>query len=386
MKVAFVDNTCNNGYVMMRYLNDRGIDTDLLIIGNTTPHADPLNDTFDKKYWNKIIHLQWQHKSLLRLSKKEINSVFDNYDFVIGSDYLPAIFYKIKRKIDVFLPHGTDLFKYPFVKLNSFSKKNIGEYILGKMQKLGIKNYTKNLLMEFTNDNNEAYLQKIHSKCHRLQLSNIFVYNNQEFLETKNSGLLKQWRQEGTKIFFHHCQHIWVNPEFDLFNKANNQIIQAFAEFLKTAKSNNYKLIFFERGEDIAASKKLIAELGLEKHIHWFGYMPRVEILSCLQFVDLGIGEMGHSWYSYSVVHEFLAMGVPMVHKCNVEYFTNKGLEAYPMYAVQNQEELLKVFGNFEETPEKFIEMGKQAKYWFDASNAKFFNKFCKLIQPSTVS
>ena len=109
MKIGIIDNTCNTGYVLMRFLNDRGYDTDLIILGGVQDHADPENDTFSKQYFDKIIYAKFDQRGI-RLTNEEIRATLGQYDFLIGSDYAPALCYRINKQLDVFMPHGTDVF------------------------------------------------------------------------------------------------------------------------------------------------------------------------------------------------------------------------------------------------------------------------------------
>jgi hypothetical protein len=373
-KVAIIDNTCNNGYVLMRYLNDLGIDTHLLLLGPLDGHADPENDTFDRQYFDKIIKTGWANKSLLRLRNKEINSILDNYDFIIGGDYSPALFYRIKRKLDIFQPHGTDLFTYPFAKLNGISKRTVGEWILGFWQRKGIKNYTKYLLFELTNDENEKYVNYFKNPgFKRIYKTPPFVYDTQyhptsvsNFSETNQKvKLLRTYKEQGYTILFHHCQQQWANPVHYLFNKGNNKIIEGIKLFTKQSPSGKLKVVFIERGTDVETSKALINKLGLNDYFIWFPVMPRKEIMACLAYADLGIGEIEHSWFTYSVVTEFMAMGIPIMHNCDLNYYKKVHQTIYPMYPVDSAESISETIKQYFHDPGPFKDSGGKAHDWW---------------------
>lgn len=389
MKVAVIDNTCNNGYVMMRYLNDEGIDTDLLVFDDSKGHGDPANDTYGFEYFDKIINTQWKGKGLLWLSRKEIETHLNKYDLIIGSDYTPALFYKLKRQLDIFFPHGTDLFNYPFNPL-SFTgniKKSIGEWILGKWQYRGIQSYTRHFVFELSNDENETYVKRIqNAQFQRQYMTTPLIYWPQytkEFIEkfSQNSGnakVLSVLKEQGYTIVFHHCQQQWANPYHYLFYKGNDKLIRGFADFIKKHPDKKMKLVMIERGADVQLSKELINELDIADYVLWFAFMPRKEIMACIHYADIGVGELGHSWYTYSVVSEFMTMAVPLVHTCNIEYYKTIHEDIYPMFTASTAEDITRTLENFFQNPETFRETGKLSKEWFKKNIILRFLNFIK--------
>ncbi len=114
MKIAFIDNTCNHGYTVMRYLNDKDYTTDLLLLSEGEGHTDPYADMILPKYTDKIKNLGWD-KGFWKVPVAEIRDIRSQYDFIFAADWAPGLFYKAGRNVDAFVPHGTDLFEYPFI-------------------------------------------------------------------------------------------------------------------------------------------------------------------------------------------------------------------------------------------------------------------------------
>jgi glycosyltransferase involved in cell wall biosynthesis len=389
MKVAVIDNTCNNGYVMMRYLNDAGIDTDLLVFNNAKGHGDPANDTYEFEYFDRIINTHWKDKGLIWLSRKDIDKYLCRYDFVIGSDYSPALFHRLKRKLDIFFPHGTDLFNYPFKSL-SFSrniKKSVGEWILGKWQYRGIQLNTRKFVFELTNNQNEAYVKRFKNAHFKRQyLTTPLIYipqyteeNIQNISQNSvNVQMLVSLRKLGYNVVFHHCQQQWANPAHYLFYKGNDKLIRGFAEFVKKNPDKKLKLVMIERGTDVQPSKALISELDIAEHVLWFSFMPRKEVMACIRFADIGVGELGHSWYTYSVVSEFMSMGVPVVHSCNIDYYKNIHNEVYPMYMAFTSMDITDKLYEYFQNPDAFRGTGILSKEWFRKNIVNQFLNFIK--------
>lgn len=375
MKVAVIDNTCNTGYVLMRFLNDRGIDTTLIILGGIEDHLDPLNDTFTNQYFDKIIYTRWNEKGIW-LTNRDIHTLLDEYHFVIGSDVAPALCYRIRKQLDIFMPHGTDIFEYPFRKINplQFSKRDIGDWLYARWQWRGINRYTRYFLFDITNDENEAYVQRFKNPSfQRIWKSSPHIYYPQ--YEPRNmasiaAGLehamqLNALKNEGFRIIMHHCQHVWKTPQHNLFNKGTDKIIHGFRQFLNRYPAEKVKLVLFMRGRDYEHSLALVSTLQLEDHIVWLPSMPRKHIMVCLSYVDVGIGELGHSWFSYNVITEFMAMKVPIIHNCDMDYYRGIHETVYPMYHAVTAEEVAEHLNDFIQSPAAFAETGLQAHHWW---------------------
>lgn len=375
MKVAVIDNTCNTGYVLMRFLNDRNIDTELIVLGGVEDHLDPLNDTFTNQYFDKIIYARLNEKGIW-LTNRDIHTLLDKYDFVIGSDIAPALCYRIRKQLDIFMPHGTDIFEYPFRKINlkQFSKKDIGDWLYARWQWSGINSYTRYFLFDITNDENEAYVQRFkHPSFQRIWKSSPHIYYPQydpQQMDQVATNLeyalqLKALRSNGFRIIMHHCQHVWKTPQHNLFNKGTDKIIQGFRQFLSRHPAEKVKLVLFMRGRDYEHSLALVKELQLEDHIVWLPSMPRKHIMACLSHVDVGIGELGHSWFSYNVITEFMAMKVPIIHNCDMDYYRNIHETVYPMYHAATAEDVAGHLSAFIQSPEAFAETGLQSHHWW---------------------
>ena len=375
MKIGIIDNTCNTGYVLMRFLNDRGYDTDLIILGGVQDHADPENDTFNKQYFDKIIYAKFDQRGI-RLTNEEIKAKLGGYDFLIGSDFAPALCYRINKQLDVFMPHGTDVFEYPFrsVNLLRFKKKNVGDWLFARWQNKGINKNTRYLLFDITNDVNERYVNHFSKAAFkRIMLSSPHIYYPQyeqldlDMLAEKDASIkrLKMLKEQGFSIAFHHCQHVWKNRDNDLFNKGTDKIIYGYRQYLDKYPDSKLKLVLFARGRDYEFSLELVKELKLEDNIVWLPSMPRKHIMACLAFADIGIGELGHSWFSYNVVTEFMAMKLPIIHNCDVEYYKTIHPSVYPMYPAKTVEDVAQALCLYQSSPESFKQSGVAAYEWW---------------------
>jgi glycosyltransferase involved in cell wall biosynthesis len=360
----------------MRYLNDVGIDTTLLNLSNVSgsTHADPARDTYTEQYFNKIINVNWHDRSLLKINKSEVKNILGNFDYIVGGDWAPYLCRLANRNLDIFIPHGTDIFKYPFPNLFDFSRKGIGNSILGSRQKQSIKNNVKHMLLEATNSDFERYIARLFdsSSLQRTFGTTPLLYRPQyNSLEAstyvKNSDYCQRLfilKNKGVKIIFHHCQQLWKNFNHTLFNKRNDILIHAFADLIH-AKKIDAHLVMIERGDDVDLSKQLIDELNIADKVMWLPIMPRRDIMACLNYADVGVGELGRSYLTYSVVTEFICSKVPLIHFCDVDNYTNQYDDLYPMISASDCDGVVNGIVKYIENPAWAKAQSQKAYQWW---------------------
>jgi len=374
MKIALFDNTCNTGYVLMRYLRDAGYDADLFLTGPPEMHADPEADTYTRQYFPHIHTVPWAGVNLHYVRREEIARTFEHYQFVLGSDIAPALFYRARRMLDVFMPHGSDLFEYPFPLFDPQKPRLYpGDLLRGYWQRRGIARHTRRVLFELTNDENEVYFSRLPaSSFERVFQTMPLVYRPAGGLSMPPHAVpasvkrMQALKGEGKTVVFHHCQQSWTCAAEALFNKGNDALIRAVNVYRRTHADNRLVVVMVERGPDVAASKKLIADLQLEDFFVWLPMMSRKEIMACLAYADLGVGELGHSWYSYNVVTEFLVNGVPVLHHCDQAAYSRIHAELYPMISVRTADEIAAVLSEFVQDPTRLRVLGASGLEWWE--------------------
>ena len=107
-------------------------------------HFLPEADSYDDSYKLYTTQLSIGKASLSSFpSIKKVKQIFKNFDFFIGTDVAPALMALIGKKLNIFLPHGSDIYEYPFPeKPDQFSDKVwwVKErYFIGRIQKIGIE-------------------------------------------------------------------------------------------------------------------------------------------------------------------------------------------------------------------------------------------------------
>jgi hypothetical protein len=373
MKVCFIGNMNNSGYVMIRYLNDANIDTDLLLMEPGHAHFSPSADTYNNQYFDKVKYVGWNERNYFKVSSNEIKNELKQYDFIIGTDYAPLYCSKAGIVLDIFIPHGSDIFYTPFIRF-SFSKDRYHYYrwLVSKKHRKAIEN-ARAILFGKTNDENERLISKLDLKGQRIYRSVPLLYYPQyrdelflRFSETHPfSRLIGEIKSKFDVVLFHHCSHQWENQIYNLSYKANDKLIRGAAKFQRNNPSKKIALVMAEYGPDVANSKQLIKKLNFEHNVFWFNKMNRKDLLTGLSMCDIGVGELGHSWLTYGVVGEFMCFSKPIVHHRKDELYKTDFPELYPMYDASSEEDIEDMLQEYFGNKNAFIETGKNANTWF---------------------
>ena len=138
-------------------------------------------------------------------------------------------------------------------------------------------------------------------------------------------------------------------------------------------------LITFEYGKDVAASKDLVKELGLEKQVFWFPLMDRKEIMIGMSLSDLVAGEFRNSWFSYGVVFESMVASKPIMHFRNDELYT--GLDLYPMIYAKEAKDIENALEHYTDRKDQLASIGTAARNWYEGNIVtKSLNEFRTIL------
>ena len=130
--------------------------------------------------------------------------------------------------------------------------------------------------------------------------------------------------------------------------------------------------------------KKLINELGIQNYVKWIEKSYRKEIMIGLKRASLAVDQIrericGIGGTSY----EILASGVPLLTFTNGVIQDKKNLfYNAPIVEVLTEDDIFNVFIDYEKNPQKYKEIGKKAKEWFDENlGIGLAKKYVKLIE-----
>lgn len=335
-------NMNNNFFALTRYLRDIGYDAELRIMNNEPDHFAPENDSYTKDYEKYTKKIKWSNfpSDYKSISKTQILHDIQGFDYIIGCGAAPAYLNKVGKRLDLFIPYGSDLDYTPFIHLKDFRKlqKILKRYRLAYNQRKGIE-CAEYILFDYTNDDYEKVFKKLKLKGHRIKQSPPFLYLPEYILENVKKyapysqyyDKFKELSNRYNFIAFHHSGHWWKNLPTDFFNKGTDQIIYGFKKFVSTRP--DALLVFFEYGGDIEESKKLVRELQIEQNVAWFPKMSRKEIMIGLAFADVCIGEIARPWIIYGTIVEAMVMRRPLI----MNQADKQSLSNYKhIYRVQN--------------------------------------------------
>lgn len=378
MKIALVDNMNNNFFAFARYLRDLGIDADVYTISTVSKHFDINADTFKKESqltYVKEFPCSVKNKSWLFFNKNKILNKFEHYELIISCGVSSAYLERAGIFSDIIIPYGSDLYDIPFRNYRFKISLDFIRSIFWRQQaKYQVKAYNKTRVL-VSDDGYELYaeaLEKLKLKC--LNIGIPMLYNFEDIDNSENQKIWSFLEQYDFIVFNHARQH-WKSynvglKDFEKFGglKANNKLIKAFANFVKVSKYKKPLLVLFEYGPDFNETKKLVRELKIEEFVKWMPTMNRKNILYGLSKATFSTNAFRENTTDIGgVCYESLAIGIPHINNC-FEAIKNSNHKFYksPMIHALSEEDIFNIFIDYEKNPNKYKEIGKKSKEWFD--------------------
>jgi glycosyltransferase involved in cell wall biosynthesis len=363
VKIAIIGNMNNNGFSLMRYFRDLGVDAHLLLFTNdgegNKDHFDVLADTNYPEKWLPFIHttrlrnseetiagskykyiplgrlkyfFRWilqmvnlqKKKNFNPVTKKKVLKEFLGYSHYIGCGISPALLHLADMKLDIFYPYSIGV---EFNEACSFLKKyklaKAGDkLVLEKaklMQSLGIKS-ARNIFCSQSNFENNSF-QRIGVKHQNIMIPCVYL---EKKIRIKDS--LENKYSTKNLNFLHSARLFWQRPptytdkQWRLENKNNQWFFEEFAKVVQTKEGKQFHLFIIEYGPDIDSTKLLFKSLGLNDNVTWLKKMKRKDIISLLlNKIHVAVGEFyttpqmiwgGTGW-------EALATGTPLLQGFN---------------------------------------------------------------------
>jgi glycosyltransferase involved in cell wall biosynthesis len=247
------------------------------------------------------------------------DKLFDKYDIIQAYGILGAIPYKLGRKFIAY-EHGT-LRTLPFAPTAE-----------GALCWLTYRSAQKVMITNLDCIDSAERLQIPRAK--RVYLPHAFDDEEARAFATDNSGL----QPPSTVVtFFAPARQHWLDGDPG-WAKGNDRVLRAFARVNRLLPSR-CRLICVDWGNDVGASKALIAELGLENSVKWLPVMSRRELWRQYlrshavidQFIVGGIGGVGF---------EAMALGRRLISALDVPKALEFFGEAPPLLIAQSIDEI----------------------------------------------
>lgn len=383
MRVGLIGNMNNNFFGLTRYLRDMGYDAELLY-PNDHDHFLPRADTFVTDYQSYCRELNWDQNAFYRTSDAAIEAVLAPFDRTITSYFAVAFLNKVGRKTDIYVPHGSDIYKYAFLR-GAFTpyekaRKTLDRLLrkdrhfdmyrgtIARHLKEGIQNASYIIFAE-TNAEIEAKYDALCVKGTRLKFSIPFFYAPdydpacmpRYYEQSRWYPAFKALREAYDVMVFHHARHTWKT----LGIKGNDNLIRGFAEFTKTRRDLRACLVMMEYGSDVDASKALVEELGIADDVKWFPTMYRRELMIGLHLADVATGEFDQSYMIFGTIMEAMALGKPILHYRDDALYRASYPELYPLMNARTPEQISEALKNYADDPERYQQVGTEARRWF---------------------
>ena len=413
---------------ILEILLKKNYTADLYSFSNEPDHFQPKQDTNEKNLLRASSRFPKQfdpsfpdfllppHRSKQALLRKH----FESYDFLIGSGQAPAVMECIQRRLDIFIPYGSDLYQLAvppplpsFLKLvapairssvlffkNTFVvfEKHLNAYMhynLSWHQKKGIQKSKRIFLAgvpkEFIP---EKLLPTLNHKGLPVAIpmvGNYHFYKNPK-IQSSASKSQKQFlklRKKYKFLIFHHTRHFWKTTGDRWSNKRNDILFRGLQKFLQQHPGQRKKcgLICFEYGPDVRASKELCGQLGISGNVHWMKVMGRKELMGGIALADLGVVEFGTTWLTGGVLFEFLASGIPVIQRLVKEEIIHKGMAAMPVIPANSAIQVCRALSAFFRQRAKLLRLGEKGKEWYENEvREKFSNALFKDLSVAHLS
>lgn len=380
----------------MRYFRDLGADAELLLYANdgvgSCAHFRPENDTWHMDKWSPYARQTRIHNWVTSVvpdlrgrtwpaSRRFLLNEVQGYDEYVGSGIAPAVFDRIGLRLSLFFPYciGIEWLDDPDFK-RARERAVLSRLLLERLrqhQRKGVLS-ARECINPDMGPTAQAF-GRIGRSFHPMPAP--IVYNREELTTIG----VPEWISATVSLapadhlrVFHAARLKWVRDpkvseaEWFVESKNNHYLIQGFANFLKNGSKGT--LFIVEYGPDVAATKRLCADLGIAGSVRWLPLMSRKEIMLFLELCDVGVGQFykkpGMIWAGTG--WEVLAAGRPLLQGFNFaqgEFKRTYGYDAPPILDVKSAEDVERHLVELLRSPGMRMKIGTASKHWFDVNN-----------------
>lgn len=427
MKIGLIGNMNNNNFALMRYFRDLGADAHLLLYSNdgkgTLSHFTPEADTWEIERWSPFIHqtdipngpiaafdfpvsyaielgskliglpnaLDGHIKSVTRM---QLRRAYHGYDRLIGSGSTPAALERINCSLDLFYPYSTGIEFFNSVGFNVQKRLWYVRPVYKALRRRQLRGLLRAKSVAGVNlGSAENILRQLGILSIPLMLP--MLYSRENYPENPPTstlaGAFQVLNYSGFSLL-HHARLIWTKPEHYSVSehlsttKNSDWVIRSFASLVAARSNVCPRMFIMEYGPDVEATKKLVANLGIDSWVTWLPKMSRRELMWLLRRVSIGVGEFytsprtiwgGTGW-------ETLASGKPLLqgyHFSENEFEAIYGYPPPPILPVKDQDDVLEHLFFVADNPFDATEIGLRARQWFDSYNGSALaKKWLKLV------
>jgi len=351
MKVNLYGCNANMAYLIAKFLRRKGIEADVFVdrppLFNCNLPSWEEGENRVLPPWVKFVDVDLKRIIHGAKERKFLKNLADcDMIHTIGE---AGIWPSFTKRPYLYWSYGFDLDILPF------KSSGAKERLLSFLQRRALK---KAVLILYPMPHQTGMLEKLKLRNGRFFLPMVPI-DTQKYSRNNSSRSVADRSSYACKwLFLHPSRQEWTRDIPD--NKGNDRLYRAFADFLKEERSA--KMIIFNKGRDVEASRKLIKNLRLENNIIWEEQQNKDSLLKLYNISDLvfdqfNIGSPGLiSW-------EALSMGLPtFVYMVNRWRSYCKDLP--PVINVRSAGEILKGMNRLCNDQRKIVEIGIKSRAW----------------------
>jgi len=371
MKVGFLGNMNNAAFATVQYLRDAGIDAELMIYDGEFDHFHPSADTYDLSYRDYVRQLGWgSPSSFLSTTKSQIIKDTAPYDLLVGNGLAAAYLHRIGRALDVMVPYGDDLWVQTFYRLVSPQRIPSFWYSVWH-QRRGLPQCGAVAATPLF-PTMEAQVQRYLKNAVRWQEGVVPIhgptYSPERMVVNKNRT---HWWVEFTKLreaneflAISPVRHVWTRSD-RVDAKGTDSLLHGWAMFRAAHPKVKATLMTLEYGQDVAASKRLIDELGIGDSVRWLPKMFRKDLMVGMCLADVVCGYFGPSWITGGVLTEAMVAEKPILGWRDDSSYRDFAPGFYPMMKAREPSEIAGRLGEYLADPAAHRAMGQQSALWY---------------------
>jgi hypothetical protein len=416
VKIGLIGNMNNNNFAMMPYFRDLGADAHLLLYSNdgtgSLRHFTPEADTWEIQRWAPYIHqtdvpnapiaafdfpvstaLSWwssarratgaHYYRVPAVSRSQLRRAYGTYDRLIASGSTPAALGRIGRRLDLFYPYSIGVEWLGSYEVAANLRGPLSRRLLyAQLRRRQSRGLSRARCVVCTDrEMTGAVLASIGIDF--LQQTIPMVYNRAPVPAAAPTSMLADTMvhvQSAGFSMLHHARLMWrpnsqySDAENHKATKNSDWLFHAFAKLVAARPLLKPRLFVVEYGPDVAATKELVSQLGIQDWVSWLPKMTRKELLWLLGRVSVGVGEFmnlrcmiwgGTGW-------EALASGKALLQGFRFdegEFEQCYGFPPPPLLQVRSQSDVLDRLLFAADHPEQAALIGQRAKAWFDTHN-----------------
>lgn len=345
----------------------------VLILGNMNANGLSLstwisNSNFDitifsfepGSHWDKIKYRDYDFKiidsndlelnqTILKYFSTRFRTFLKSYDVIIGSGLAPLICYINRLKLDAFIPYGGDirwLTNYSrLLKSKSFRQFFI-DLFTTIFQTRGIQCCPNILMRKVTPAVMPHYIYE------KFNIKDFTVPNL-----TPKYLLKKENKKFSTECYLLLCptRHMWSDARLPS-DKGQDILINGLFNYISNVNNRNFKVLFFEYGNDVEKSKDLVNKLDIDDYVEWLPKTTPDNVYKEIQKADLILLE-GTSSSEWNSCHaQTIIADKPFIA------YLDQGRDIYPLSLNLKYEKFENLLVTFFQNPLAFTEENKIRK------------------------